>query len=106
MTLCFDIDAKHNATSSKDRTGLFDKTPAFVITPETGEVLKQWANSGKEKPKPIRTQSQLVDEVRTLWKESGFTPESFLELTGIVGNDVVTLNSEELELLLVKMKGN
>jgi energy-coupling factor transporter ATP-binding protein EcfA2 len=106
MTLCFDIDAKHNATSSKDRTELFDKTPAFIITPETGAVLKQWANSGKEKLKPIRTQSQLVDEVRTLWEVMQFTPESFIELTGIAGKEVVNLNSEELELLLDKMKGN
>ena len=106
MTVCFSLDVRHNMTPTKDRTGLFDGADPFLATPETGAILKQWANSGKEKPKPIRTQSQLVDDVRILWKEMGFTPESFLELTGIVGNDVVTLNSEELELLLVKMKGN
>lgn len=105
MTLCFDIDARHNATSSKDRTGLFNKIPEFIITSETGEILKHWANNGKEKPRQIKTQAQLVDEVRTLWEEMEFTPDSFYKKTGIEGKDVITLNSEELNLLLNKMKG-
>jgi hypothetical protein len=45
-TLVFDIDIKHNATSSKDRTGLFMGKPEFQITEETGTEILKWCNSG------------------------------------------------------------
>ena len=34
------------ATSSKDRTGLFADKPEFIITSETGKLLKEWCESG------------------------------------------------------------
>jgi hypothetical protein len=46
LTLNFELDIRHNATASKDRTGLFMDKPAFVITEETGRVLKAWCESG------------------------------------------------------------
>jgi hypothetical protein len=48
LTIAFDIDIRHNAKASKDRTGLFMDKPEFVITEETGKTLKDWANSGKD----------------------------------------------------------
>ena len=39
LTLAFTIDIKHNASSSKDRTGLFMDKPAQPITDETGKTL-------------------------------------------------------------------
>jgi nucleoside-triphosphatase THEP1 len=46
FTLCLDIGMDHNATPSKDRTGLFvDKT--FQITERTGEQIAGWL-SGSE----------------------------------------------------------
>jgi hypothetical protein len=45
-SLVFDIDIKHKATASKDRTGLFMDQPEFTITEETGEKLLKWANTG------------------------------------------------------------
>lgn len=46
FTLVFDLDIKHNAVASKDRTGLFMGKPDFVITEETGKKLLDWTNSG------------------------------------------------------------
>jgi hypothetical protein len=46
MTICLDLDLKHNATASKDRTGLFMDKPQFIITEETGQLVKEWCNSG------------------------------------------------------------
>lgn len=46
FTLVFDIDIKHHATSSKDRTNLFMDKPDFVVTPETGMTIKKWCESG------------------------------------------------------------
>lgn len=46
FTLVFDIDIKHNASASKDRTGIFMDKPQFVITPESGRDLKSWCETG------------------------------------------------------------
>jgi hypothetical protein len=48
LLTAFDINQDHWATTSKDRTGLFADLPAFKIDEKTGEVFKQWAESGKE----------------------------------------------------------
>ena len=45
FTIVLDIDLKHHATASKDRTGLFIDKPEFTITPATGEAILNWCNS-------------------------------------------------------------
>lgn len=44
FTLVLDIDIKHYATASKDRTGLFMDKPEFKITPEIGSKILEWCN--------------------------------------------------------------
>ena len=46
FTLVFDIDIKHYAISSKDRTGLFMGKPEFIINKGTGKKILEWCNSG------------------------------------------------------------
>ena len=63
----FLLDASHNATAMKDRTGLFDNQ-IFVITPETGKKIYQWLSEGEIPPaNPIPTPapapSDLSDRV-------------------------------------------
>lgn len=41
LTVAFTLDIKHNATSSKDRTWLFMDKPWFVMSEETGKILKE-----------------------------------------------------------------
>jgi hypothetical protein len=45
-TLVLDLDIKHYATSSKDRTKLFDGEPAFMISQETGMKILKWCEDG------------------------------------------------------------
>lgn len=45
FTVVLDLDLKHHATASKDRTGLFMGKPEFTITPATGESILQWCNA-------------------------------------------------------------
>jgi len=47
FTLVLDIDMKHFAKASKDRTGLFMDKPEFVISPDTGKAILNWCNEGK-----------------------------------------------------------
>lgn len=44
LTIVFDIDSRHLARASKDRTNLFVEKPEFQITPETGSAIKNWCN--------------------------------------------------------------
>ena len=42
LTLSLDIDQYHNATSSKDRTGLFAEQTPFTISENIGKKVKEW----------------------------------------------------------------
>jgi hypothetical protein len=64
FTLVFDIDIKHFATASKDRTGLFMGKPEFIITPNTGRKILEWCNDGIN-----------VDDVRELIQNAKSTEE-------------------------------
>lgn len=46
FTLVFDLDIKHNATASKDRTALFMDKPEFKISTVTGKQILEWCESG------------------------------------------------------------
>jgi hypothetical protein len=46
FTLVFDLDVRHYATASKDRTSLFMDLPAFQISQSTGKMLAVWCNQG------------------------------------------------------------
>lgn len=46
FTLVFDMDIKHNAIASKDRTGLFIDQPQFIPDKNTGIKIMEWCNQG------------------------------------------------------------
>jgi hypothetical protein len=46
FTIMLDINIKHFASASKDRTGLFMDKPEFRITSATGEQILAWCNDG------------------------------------------------------------
>lgn len=46
LTIVFELDIKHFAKSSKDRTGIFDGRREFIISPETGFEIINWCNDG------------------------------------------------------------
>lgn len=48
FTLVFDVDIKHFAVSSKDRTGLFMGKPDFIISESTGKEILDWCNAGEQ----------------------------------------------------------
>ena len=47
FTIVFDLNQNHYAVATKDRTKMFDNKD-FKITPETGEQIIKWLNSGIE----------------------------------------------------------
>ena len=64
FTIVLELDLKHQATATKDRTQLFMDKPSFIITPDTGKTIRQWCESGAA-PTPAATSvEELKDMVR------------------------------------------
>lgn len=63
FTIVFDIDIKHNASASKDRTGMFSDKPSFMISSKTGERIKNWCNAGTSLEDVIKMIQQAKDVV-------------------------------------------
>lgn len=66
LTLNLEMDTKHNATASKDRTGLFMDKPEFVPSEETGKMILQWCEAGiapivRDPKKELRSAKNLID---------------------------------------------
>lgn len=70
FTLVFDIDIKHNATASKDRTGLFMDKPEFTINSSTGRKLLSWSRSKASIPevKSKIEECSNLNELRQLYR--------------------------------------
>lgn len=70
FTLVFELDLKHQATATKDRTGLFMDKPSFMISQATGQRILNWCNSGKTIAdlKVDITQATTVDQLREILK--------------------------------------
>lgn len=46
FTIVFDIDIKHSAIASKDRTNLFSSKSEFIINSSTGRKISEWCENG------------------------------------------------------------
>jgi len=62
FTIVFDVDSKHFARSSKDRTNLFSSAPEFKISEETGKKILQWCNSGTSNDKVLKKINECSSE--------------------------------------------
>lgn len=60
FTLVFDIDIKHFAIASKDRTGLFMGKPDFIISEETGKKILDWCNK-ESIPKATEPKKEVLE---------------------------------------------
>lgn len=73
LTIVFEIDIKHNATATKDRTELFVGKPEFKISAETGKEIADWCKKGiviEPDYQPFIDACQTVDELRDLYMNS------------------------------------
>ncbi|RYZ23950.1 MAG: AAA family ATPase [Chitinophagaceae bacterium] len=48
LTINLEMDTRHMATASKDRTGLFMGKPSFQPDEKTGQLIAQWCEQGEE----------------------------------------------------------
>jgi hypothetical protein len=81
FTLVFDIDIKHQAIASKDRTGLFADKPQFTIDEKTGKTIKVWCESGVEEDfEVLRERIRETKSVKELLEIYESHPSSRKEL--------------------------
>lgn len=71
FTLVFDIDSKHFATASKDRTNLFSSKPEFKINSATGKKILDWCNNGLtiDNVKAQIKNCKDLEQLRLLYKQ-------------------------------------
>ncbi len=68
FTVVLDLDIRHQATASKDRTGLFTNPMPFTITAQTGQRIKIWC-LGEDLLKNVEQQineSKTVQDLRNI----------------------------------------
>ena len=63
FTIVLDLDIKHNAVASKDRTQLFMDKPEGIITPGYGKRILQWCNQGTSLEDVIKLIREATDVV-------------------------------------------
>ncbi|NQU35538.1 MAG: AAA family ATPase [Bacteroidetes bacterium] len=66
FTVVLDLNIKHNAVASKDRTQLFMDQPSFIVTQSTGRLIKNWCEEGLDplilvQPFPETNQHKPLD---------------------------------------------
>ena len=79
LTVSLDLDENHRAVVSKDRTNLFEGQPAFIPTIETGQILRQWCETG------VDEKQELLDGLKDC-----ITRQDFDNLTLKYANLLVT----------------
>lgn len=98
LTVNLELDLKHNATASKDRTCLFiDKDP-FKPSEETGKLISKWCESGVDvlpaaKPKAtekliaqaieriLKGEHDLYEKIKNAFTLTSFQDEQLFEAT-------------------------
>ena len=100
FTIVFDIDYKHFATASKDRTNLFEGKPQFVINSNTGKKILDWCNSNMTKGELQVKVSECnnLSELTNLYNEN-------LELAKTIEQDFVA-KKNLLQVLTANISSN
>jgi hypothetical protein len=102
LTLSFEVDTRHMAKASKDRTGLFADKPEEVITEATGQKIKAWADAGAPAKDYTKVKAAIKKELGRMAvppKTQGEAKDLIMTLTGLD-----FYNEENLEDILTKLK--
>lgn len=103
MTLVFDINIKHQAVCTKDRTGLFVDKPEFLIDKETGKTILEWTKQGEKRY--IAPGSEItkdtVKKIKALAKETKMELTKPLEFFGV--DKVEELTEDEGQKIVEKL---
>jgi hypothetical protein len=72
LTVSLNIDRDtHTATASKDRTELFEGKDPFVITPDTGKLIRKWCETGEPATPTVDPIHEAIAEMYLQTDEAG-----------------------------------
>jgi hypothetical protein len=95
-TVVLDLDIKHNATASKDRTGLFMDKPEFKITPATGERILSWCMEGQNPDQLVESQIDSCKSIRDLLEVYERFPDQRLKFNPLFSAKKMQLQNNSL----------
>lgn len=95
LSVLFSLNQNHLASAEKDRTGLFKGSPEFVMTEETGKMLREWADSGSEAPQ----KPQINPRIPKMVEAFGDFKVTKAHLEQHLGHPIETTTEEELAKL-------
>ena len=64
LTVVFELDIRHRAVATKDRTGLFISQPEVIITEGVGRQIREWCNGPT--PEPVVPVAERIGRCATL----------------------------------------
>jgi len=94
LTINFELDQRHNAVASKDRTGLFADKPEFKIDQHTGETLIEWNKSGKIDYTQLK--KQIFLSLKHLEREPKTAEEAQTIVKELTSLELIEENYEEI----------
>jgi len=105
FTIVLDVDMKHIANASKDRTGLFMGKPEFIISSVTGKRILDWCNSGVsvESVKLDISNAKSIEELNSIYH---LHPDWYPLLTTDFLNKKTTLLDAESNKPVIKYLTN
>lgn len=105
FTIVFDVDMKHFANASKDRTGLFMGKPEFIISDNTGKRILDWCNSGVsiESVKLDISKAKSVEELNAIYHQH---PEWYQLLTSDFLNKKASIQEAESNKPIINYQSN
>lgn len=92
-TVFMDIDSKHIAYASKDRTNLL-KSEQFMISPATGKMLREWLEKGVDE---IKALEEAIDKCQSM-------DELFLLKSEKINTMWHSMNAQERKIIENKYK--
>lgn len=95
FTLVLEVDIKHNAIATKDRTGVFVGKPEFRITIETGRIISDWCHEGASVD-DVRSQIETCKNKAELKKLYAAFPQFQTELKPFFIAKKATFDKQEL----------
>lgn len=88
LTVSLNIDRDtHTAIASKDRTNIFEGKDPFVITEETGDLIKRWCETGIDNP--FAKVYENTDEIELILDSA----ETIGELSSLYANNTPVIEA-------------
>lgn len=107
MTVTWELSQHHLATSTKDRTGIFQDKPEMILDESHGKQLLDWTMSGKIDPmylkKEIMRHIVRLGVPEASLKEPGIARQAIINLTGIDPTDEANYQPI-LDILVLKTR--